>query len=123
MMWIRRGREKEKGFTLVELIVVMAILGILAALAVPRFGDVLSDTRKKANEANIAMIQKAAELYITMEEIEVFEGKKITINELVNHGYLTTDNESDFKGPNGETYTIEVIKKGSQLVVEVTSNK
>ena len=35
MMWIRRDREKEKGFTLVELMVVMAILVILAALAVP----------------------------------------------------------------------------------------
>ncbi|NLB89018.1 MAG: prepilin-type N-terminal cleavage/methylation domain-containing protein, partial [Syntrophomonadaceae bacterium] len=67
MMWIRRDREKEKGFTLVELIVVMAILAILAALALPRFANVLDNAEKKADEANRAMIQQAIDLYIVNE--------------------------------------------------------
>lgn len=71
MMWIRRDREKEKGFTLVELIVVMAILAILAALAVPRFANVLDNAEKKADEANRAMIQQAIDLYLVNEEEEL----------------------------------------------------
>ena len=49
-------RQKQGGFTLIELVVVIVILGILAATAIPKFVDLRSD----ANEAAFQGVKGAA---------------------------------------------------------------
>lgn len=53
----------QKGFTLVELIVVMAILAILAAIAIPKYNQVTNNAKNNATQANMRTIVSAVELY------------------------------------------------------------
>jgi len=50
-------RNTNKGFTLIELIIVMVILGIMAAVAVPRYLDSISNAEESAENAVISSIR------------------------------------------------------------------
>ena len=52
-----------KGFTLIELIIVMVILGIMAAVAVPRYLDSISNAEKSAEDAVINSIRSGLAQY------------------------------------------------------------
>ena len=68
-VFLKRINNK-KGFTLVELVVVMAILAILAAIAVPKFTDQTAAAKKAACTANKRSIESALMLYYADNENE-----------------------------------------------------
>ena len=56
-------RLKSKGFTLIELMIVVAIIGILAAIAIPRFAQMLEKSREGSTKGNLGALKSAASIY------------------------------------------------------------
>ena len=55
--------KRQKGFTLIELIVVIMILGILATIAVPKFLKTSARAHDNATRQSLAVVRNAIELY------------------------------------------------------------
>jgi prepilin-type N-terminal cleavage/methylation domain-containing protein len=56
-------RKLERGFTILELMIVVAIIGILAVIAIPRFALILEKAREGATKGNISAIRGACKIY------------------------------------------------------------
>lgn len=52
-----------KGFTLIELLIVVIIIAILAAIAIPQFGNSTNEANDAALDANLNTVRSAIELY------------------------------------------------------------
>ena len=59
---------KRKGFTLIELMIVVAIIGILAMIAIPTFRSMQYDAKRAEVPSNVSAIKKMEEAYQAGEE-------------------------------------------------------
>ena len=59
--------RSKRGFTLVELLIVVLILAALAAIAVPKIGASAANAKKRACDTNISIINSQIELYTANE--------------------------------------------------------
>ena len=55
--------RKSKGFTLIELMIVVAIIGILAAVAIPKFADLVTKSKEASVKGNLGAIRSALSIY------------------------------------------------------------
>lgn len=68
MSWFYKMMKKDnKGFTLVELMVVLVILGVLMAIVIPIYNNIQDNAREKAHNANYRILYGAASMLISNE--------------------------------------------------------
>jgi prepilin-type N-terminal cleavage/methylation domain-containing protein len=73
---MKKMMKKEEGFTLVELLIVVIILGILAAVAIPQFGSSTDDAKLSTLQSNLSGLRNAVELYKS-EHNSVYPGEML----------------------------------------------
>jgi type IV pilus assembly protein PilA len=82
---LKRLLKNERGLTLIELLAVIVILGIIAAIAIPTIGNIIDNSKEDAHIANAEQIINAARLAKTQDT----SGKNSwTLQELVDGGFL-----------------------------------
>jgi prepilin-type N-terminal cleavage/methylation domain-containing protein len=56
-------KNNKKGFTLIELMIVVAIIGILAAIAIPKFADLINKSKEGATKGSLSSVRSALQVY------------------------------------------------------------
>ncbi len=79
------GRKHNAGFTLVELMIVMAIIGVLAVVAVPSYISALKHAREAVLKEDLHVLRSAIDSY-TMDKQKAPQ----TLDDLIQDGYLKT---------------------------------
>lgn len=81
----RRSGDHQGGFSLLELIVVMAVLGILVAFAMPAYQDATTRAREAVLKEDLLRMREALEQYMTDKG-----AYPEALQDLVEFGYLRT---------------------------------
>lgn len=93
---IKQLLKKEGGFTLVELLAVIAILALIVGISIPLIGNVVSESRAATTVAQTELIIDAAQMYELQEEVVIDATTGVKTETLVSEGYL--ENKDTNKG-------------------------
>ncbi len=120
MKWL----NEEKGFTFLEMTIVIAIIGFLMMIGLPNYKSAAEKAQGKSCEANKKLIESQMDsYYIDLNKYPVADTTTTTdvnetIKELVNEKYLKTEP----KCPSNGTYQIPIPTGSGSVVVDCTKH-
>ncbi len=79
--------KNKKGITLIELIAVIVILGIIAAITIPTVGSLIRTQREEAAELQYELVLSAAALYANVN----VDATTFTLEDIMLAGYLSAN--------------------------------
>lgn len=103
-----RQRSGRLGFTLIELLIVVVILGILAAIAIPKYGQTRARAMRSAMVADLRNLASSQEIQYDLGltylqdlaalEVEASSGVTLTVNEATATGWSATATHAALPG-------------------------
>jgi general secretion pathway protein G len=112
---VSRIRKHSAGFTLIELMIVMAIIGVLAVIAIPKFTTAIKMAREAVLKEDLHVMRAAIDSY-TMDKQKAPQ----TLDDLIQDGYLKSVPEDPFTrskdtwvtDSNGALYSVDQTEPG-----------
>lgn len=91
--------KARKGFTLVEILIVVVILGILAAIVIPQFTNASSEAKQASLRSDLQTLRSQIELY----KVKNSDTPPATLATLVTAGYIQAIPANPYNGLANET--------------------
>ncbi len=125
----------KNGFTLIELICVITILGLIALIAVPTVNTMIQNSKKEAYEEQITTIEKTAKTYMSKNSLELPRDDEVvcvSIETMQKAGLLSKEDienplykkGSDVSDEKNETFTggVNVSWNGNKYLYEYVTS-
>ena len=105
-----RWNKSKKGFTLVELVIVIAILGILALYAIPKYQGIMKEARSSEARAQLGSFRSALSIYYAKNHGVYPDYNTVASGAIFANGQVP---EVEITDDNGNVVPSAAIKKGN----------